>query len=193
MAAEKARLDEARALKRRADEQAAEAATRAAAAATPVAPTDSLGAVEVLREDEEAARAEVALAEEREELQQLELVGLQRQRNEALAAAQAIQEEHRQRLLPKLEQLQAVRARKHLSLSTCSLASCLCSAWVKAAGDTRPRTACASMLEHGVLIVVATHKAKEVQLRIVEAHAALAGDHGGAGRRRRQVGTRRGA
>ena len=112
MAAEKARLDEARTLKARRD---AEVARTEQPPPPLVAPSisggeaaESLGAVEVLREDEEAARAEVALAEEREQMQQLELVSLQRQRNEAMAAVQAIQDEHRQRLLPKIEQLRKV-------------------------------------------------------------------------------------
>jgi seryl-tRNA synthetase len=56
------------------------------------------------------ARAEVELAEEKEQLQQLELNELQRQRNEVMAQIEAIQDEHRQRLIPQIEQLQVVRS-----------------------------------------------------------------------------------
>jgi seryl-tRNA synthetase len=63
----------------------------------------------VLREDLEAAQAEAALAQEMEALLQSELQELHAQHNEASQDAAAVLEDHRQRLLPKIQQMQEVR------------------------------------------------------------------------------------
>lgn len=106
MAAEKQRLDDAKVLKKQLDEAAA-----AAAAPPPSAQLDGDGvtAIAVLQEDEEAARGEVALAEEKQQLLEAEVAELQRQKDEALAQVEYIQEEHRQQLLPKIEEIRQVR------------------------------------------------------------------------------------
>lgn len=64
--------------------------------------------IQVLREDEEAAQAEVAIAQEEEQLQQAEVAELTRQRNDAKEQFDAVQEEHRQRLLPYIHELEEV-------------------------------------------------------------------------------------
>lgn len=64
--------------------------------------------MQVLREDEEAAQAEVAIAQEEEQLQQAEVAELTRQRDETKEHFEAVQEEHRQRLLPYIHELQEV-------------------------------------------------------------------------------------
>jgi hypothetical protein len=104
MASERQRLDDAKVLKKQLDDE------RARVPDTPVHDGDAMTAISVLQEDEEAARAEVALAEEKEQLRQLELVDLQRQRNETIAQLQEIQDQHRQRLIPKMQQLQEVQS-----------------------------------------------------------------------------------
>lgn len=104
MASEKQRLDDAKVLKKQLDD------ALAAAPAAQNGDGDGVTAIAVLQEDEEAARGEVALAEEKERLLQAEVAELERQKEEALEQLQGIQEEHRQRLLPKIEELHQVRA-----------------------------------------------------------------------------------
>jgi len=70
-----------------------------------------LSAVQVMREDEEHVLAEVAVAHEKQQLLHIEMQELQRHRDEVMAQLELIQEEHRQRLLPKISQLQDVRIR----------------------------------------------------------------------------------
>jgi predicted nucleic acid-binding Zn-ribbon protein len=70
----------------------------------------SLVHLQVLREDLEAAQAEAALAQEMDTLLQSELQDLRAQHDEAQLDASAVLEEHRRRLLPKIQQLQEVRA-----------------------------------------------------------------------------------
>jgi hypothetical protein len=74
----------------------------------------------VLREDLEAAQAEAALAQEMEALLQSELQELHAQHNEASQDAAAVLEDHRQRLLPKIQQIQEVR-HIHIFIFCCLL------------------------------------------------------------------------
>lgn len=59
-------------------------------------------------EDQEQAMGEVALAEEKHAVVELEMRELQRTRDEVMQQVEEIQEEHRQQLLPKIAQLQEV-------------------------------------------------------------------------------------
>lgn len=63
----------------------------------------------MLKEDEEAAQAEVAIAQEQEQMLQAEVAELKRQRDEVKEHCESIQEEHRQRLLPYITELEEVR------------------------------------------------------------------------------------
>lgn len=62
--------------------------------------------IDSLREDVEAAMAEAALAQERQQLMQLEVTDLQRQRNDLSKQAREMAEEHAAALAPMLESLQ---------------------------------------------------------------------------------------
>ncbi|GMH35034.1 hypothetical protein BSKO_02902 [Bryopsis sp. KO-2023] len=62
-------------------------------------------ALALLQEDVEQAEAEAAMAQEREQLLQLEVTELQRQRNDLQTRVDEITEEHRQELLPQIEEL----------------------------------------------------------------------------------------
>lgn len=80
----------------------------------------------MLKEDEEAAQAEVAIAQEREQLQQAEVAELTRQRDEAKEQFHSVQEEHRQRLLPYIHELEEVRCCVLVLLTATNLALLFC-------------------------------------------------------------------
>eukprot|EP00803_Ostreobium_quekettii_P006560 evm.model.scf_488EXC.2 EVM.evm.TU.scf_488EXC.2 scf_488EXC:5873-12696(+) len=112
MANEKNLVDEARSLKRRLDEELKQAKK------VPDPGADEPDALGVLREDVEQAESEAALAQEREQLLQLEVTELQRTRNELQQCVDEVTEAHRQALLPKIEELriQALELEEELEL-----------------------------------------------------------------------------
>mmetsp|Transcript_22973 Transcript_22973/g.63455 ORF Transcript_22973/g.63455 Transcript_22973/m.63455 type:complete len:940 (-) Transcript_22973:763-3582(-) len=98
MANEKKLLDQARHLKRKLDEDER----------TLQSGSEGKGAeatIDALREDVESAMAEAALAQERQQLLQLEVTDLQRQRNELGAQHDELMSEQRQAVAPLIENM----------------------------------------------------------------------------------------
>ncbi|PNH11949.1 hypothetical protein TSOC_001169 [Tetrabaena socialis] len=93
--AEKDLLDQAKALKRRKEEQ-----EQALAGSGGVSAISGVDDIDQLREDVEAAIGEAALAQERQQLLQLEVTDLQRQRNELGSRMEELAAEHAVALQP---------------------------------------------------------------------------------------------
>ena len=72
----------------------------------------------MLREDEEAAQAEVTIAQEKVHLLEAEVVELTQRRDDAQQQYDAEREQHRLGLLPQIQQLQEVRFHSGL-IPTC--------------------------------------------------------------------------
>lgn len=73
----------------------------------------------MLREDEEAAQAEVTLAKEKVHLLEAEVGDLTQHRDEAKEEYELIREQHRLGLLPQIQQLQEVRLHHSLAVVFC--------------------------------------------------------------------------
>ncbi|KAK9829922.1 hypothetical protein WJX72_008666 [[Myrmecia] bisecta] len=102
MANEKALLDQAKALKRQLEEEESQAQEASEASIA-----DQAGVIRKLREEAEAARAEVAVSQEGEAMRQLELSELQRQRSEIRARLEELEAQHQATLAPQRDALQS--------------------------------------------------------------------------------------
>mmetsp|Transcript_40583 Transcript_40583/g.90203 ORF Transcript_40583/g.90203 Transcript_40583/m.90203 type:complete len:924 (-) Transcript_40583:938-3709(-) len=101
MTRERQLLDEAKTLKRAID------AERSHRAGDDLGPGGAEAAIDRLREDVESAMGEAALAQERQQLLQLEVTDLQRQRNEVAQRMEEMATEHAAALQPMIANLRA--------------------------------------------------------------------------------------